>query len=303
MQTILVTGTNGLLGQKILYQLKALPDVRLIASSKGVNRTKEKNGYVYVDLDITNSEQLAEVFEAYKPDTLINTAAFTNVDACELNKEACWKLNVDAVASMVELCKKYKTHFIHLSTDFVFDGTAGPYSEENKPHPLSHYATSKYESENLLMQSDLAWAIIRTIIIYGVVDDNQRSNVVLWTKNSLEQQKDINVITDQYRSPTLAEDLADACVQCALRKATGLYHVSGKEQMSIWESVNVVAEYFHLDKKYLHPITTASLKQPAARPLVTGFKIDKAIRELNYKPHTFLEGLKVVEGQLKGISN
>jgi dTDP-4-dehydrorhamnose reductase len=300
MQTILVTGTNGLLGQKILYQLRALPDVHLIATSKGVNRTKDKSGYVYLDLDITNAEQLASVFETYKPETVINTAAFTNVDACELNKEACWKLNVDAVASIIELCKKYNTHFIHLSTDFVFDGTAGPYSEEDKPNPLSHYATSKYESEKLLMQSNLQWAIIRTIIIYGVVDDNQRSNVVLWTKNSLEQQKDINVITDQYRSPTLAEDLADACVQCALRKATGIYHVSGIELMSIWESVNIVADYFKLDKKYLHPITTASLKQPAARPLVTGFKIEKAMSDLGYKPHSFLEGLKIVEEQLKG---
>ncbi len=298
MQTILVTGTNGLLGQKILYQLKAMPDVRLIASSKGGNRTNDKNGYVYVDLDITNQQQLKEVFDTYKPGTLINTAAFTNVDGCELNKEACWKLNVEAVAALIELCRKHNTHFIHLSTDFVFDGTAGPYSEEDQPNPLSYYAKSKYESEKLLMQSDLKWAIIRTIIIYGVVDDHQRSNVVLWTKNSLEQQKDINVITDQIRMPTLAEDLADACVQCALRKATGIYHVSGRELMSIWECVNIVADYFKLDKKYLHPITTASLKQPAARPLVTGFKIDKAIRDLNYKPHSFLEGLGIVAKQL-----
>lgn len=299
MQTILVTGTNGLLGQKILYQLKSLPDIRLIASSKGVNRTRNITNYVYVDLDITNIEQLNRAFETYKPDTLINTAAFTNVDACELNKEACWKLNVDAVAIMIALCKKHNTHFIHLSTDFVFDGTAGPYSETDQPNPLSYYAASKYESEKLLMQSDLQWAIIRTIIIYGVVDDGQRSNVVLWTKNSLEQHKDINVITDQYRSPTLAEDLADACVQCALRKATGIYHVSGSEQMSIWECVNSVADFFHLDKKYLHPITTASLQQPAVRPLVTGFNIDKAMRELNYKPHSFTEGLMMVEEQLK----
>jgi dTDP-4-dehydrorhamnose reductase len=299
MQTILVTGTNGLLGQKILYQLKTLPDVKLIASSKGVNRTHDVTNYVYVDLDITNEEQLTAVFETYKPETLINTAAFTNVDACELNKEACWKLNVEAVVSMIELCKKHNTHFIHLSTDFVFDGTAGPYSETDEPNPLSYYAISKHESEKLLMKSDLQWAIIRTIIIYGVVDDGQRSNVVLWTKNSLEQQKDINVITDQYRSPTLAEDLADACVQCAMRKATGIYHVSGAEQMSIWESVNTVADYFNLDKKYLHPITTASLQQPAARPLVTGFNIEKAKRDLDYKPHSFIEGLAIVDSQLK----
>lgn len=299
MKTILVTGTNGLLGQKILYQLKAMPGVNLIASSKGINRTKDKSGYVYLDLDITDESQLANAFDEYKPDALINTAAFTNVDACELNKEDCWNLNVIAIANLITQCKKHNTHFIQLSTDFVFDGTAGPYSETDEPNPLSYYAVSKYESEKLLAQSDLKWAIIRTIIIYGVVDDGQRSNVVLWTKNSLEQLKDINVITDQYRSPTLAEDLADACVQCALRKATGIYHVSGMEQMSIWECVNTVADYFNLDKKYLHPISTASLQQAAARPLVTGFIIEKAERDLNYKPHTFLEGLKVVKEQLK----
>ena len=298
MHTILVTGTNGLLGQKILYQLKSLSEVHLIASSKGVNRTRDITNYVYVDLDITDEQQLAAVFKTYKPDTLINTAAFTNVDGCELNKGDCWKLNVDAVKNMIELCEKYTTHFIHLSTDFVFDGTSGPYYETDQPNPLSYYATSKYESEKLLMLSDLQWAIIRTIIIYGVVDDMQRSNVVLWTKNSLEQQKDINVITDQYRMPTLAEDLADACVQCALRKATGIYHVSGSEQMSIWESVNIVADYFKLDKKYLHPVTTASLQQPAVRPLVTGFNIDKAKRELGFRPHSFVEGLAIVEKQL-----
>ena len=208
-------------------------------------------------------------------------------------------MNVEAVRTMTELCELHNIHLIQLSTDFVFDGEKGYYSEEDVPNPLSHYARSKYESEKVVQQARIDSAIIRTIIIYGVVDDKQRSNVVIWTINSLRQQKDINVISDQMRSPTLAEDLADACVQAALKRATGIYHVSGSETMSILEMVNRTADFFQLDKKYIHPITTDQLKQPAKRPLLTGFNIDKAKRELNFQPHTLLQGLEIVKMQLE----
>ena len=149
------------------------------------------------------------------------------------------------------------------------------------------------------MASGLDWCIIRTIIIYGVVDDNQRSNLVYGLRSSLEQGKDITVITDQYRAPTLSEDLAQACVNAAMKKATGIYHVAGKEIMSIIDSVKIVADFFGLDKKHILPISTAELNQAAKRPLKTGFIIDKAIRDLDFKPHSFLEGLEIVKKQLE----
>jgi dTDP-4-dehydrorhamnose reductase len=199
----------------------------------------------------------------------------------------------------LEACKPIGTHFIHLSTDFVFDGEDGPYKETDKPNPQSIYAQSKLDSEKLVEESGLPWSVLRTIIIYGVTDDTQRSNVVLWTKNSLEQGKTITVITDQFRAPTLAEDLAEACIQTALRKAQGIYHISGKEVMPIINISYEVADYFKLDKSFIHPITTAELNQPAKRPLKTGFIIDKAIRDLGYKPHTLREGIQIVDEQLK----
>lgn len=300
---ILITGSNGLTGQKIIYALLKHKDVQCIATSKGENRTHEKAGYIYESLDITSAEEIEAVFYKHKPDALINTAAMTNVDACETQQDQCLKMNVEAVKYLAEACRKYNTHFIHLSTDFVFDGRKGSaYSETDEPNPESFYAKSKYEGEQLLQNSGLKWAILRTIIIYGVVDDNKRSNLVLWTKNSLEKKQVINVITDQYRAPTLAEDLAEACVQAALKKATGIYHVSGDETKSILEWVNITADFFHLDKSYIHPVTTASLNQPAIRPPVTGFITDKAKRDLDFHPHSFLEGLKVVKEQLEKSS-
>jgi dTDP-4-dehydrorhamnose reductase len=299
MLRILLTGSNGLLGQKIVYASLKRNDIQLLATSKGENRLHSKAGYHYASMDITNADEVTAIVENFKPHCIINTAAMTNVDACEKDQENCWKMNVEAVRTMTELCELHNIHLIQLSTDFVFDGEKGYYSEEDVPNPLSHYARSKYESEKVVQQARIDSAIIRTIIIYGVVDDKQRSNVVIWTINSLRQQKDINVISDQMRSPTLAEDLADACVQAALKRATGIYHVSGSETMSILEMVNRTADFFQLDKKYIHPITTDQLKQPAKRPLLTGFNIDKAKRELNFQPHTLLQGLEIVKMQLE----
>lgn len=299
MLRILLTGSNGLLGQKIVYASLKRNDIQLLATSKGENRLHSKAGYHYASMDITNADEVTAIVENFKPHCIINTAAMTNVDACEKDQENCWKMNVEAVRTMTELCELHNIHLIQLSTDFVFDGEKGYYSEEDVPNPLSHYARSKYESEKVVQQARIDSAIIRTIIIYGVVDDKQRSNVVIWTINSLRQQKDINVISDQMRSPTLAEDLADACVQAALKRATGIYHVSGSETMSILEMVNRTADFFQLDKKYIHPVTTDQLKQPAKRPLLTGFNIDKAKRELNFQPHTLLQGLEIVKMQLE----
>ncbi len=295
---ILVTGSNGLLGHKLVYALRDRSDVELIATARGENRVREKSGYQYEPLDLTNSEEVARIIHQYKPDCIIHTAAMTNVDACELDPEGCQRNNVDAVRNLLEACKGTQTHFIDISTDFVFDGTAGPYKETDTPNPLSIYAQSKLDAEKLVQASGLPWAVLRTMIVYGVTDDAQRSNVILWTKNSLEAGKTITVITDQLRGPTLAEDLAQACVNAALRKAQGVFHTSGREVIPIIDISYAVADYFGLDKKFIHPITTAELKQPAKRPLKTGFIIDKAERELDFHPRTIEEGIAIVAKQL-----
>jgi len=296
---ILVTGSNGLLGQKLVYALRNRKDIDLIATARGENRINEKSGYTYETLDLTDESHVREVINNYKPDCIIHTAAMTNVDACELDPSTCQLNNVIVLSYLIEASKPYGCHIVHLSTDFVFDGENGPYKETDKPNPQSIYAQSKLDSEKLVEESGLPWTVLRTIIIYGVTDDTQRSNVVLWTKNSLEQGKTITVITDQYRGPTLAEDLAEACIQAALRKAQGIYHISGKEVMPIIDISYEVADYFKLNKSFIQPITTAELSQPAKRPLKTGFIIDKAIRDLGYKPHTLKEGIQIVDEQLK----
>lgn len=295
---ILVTGSNGLLGQKLIYALRQTDDVNLTAVARGDNRINEKSGYDYVSADLTDEKTITDVVAACKPDCIIHTAAMTNVDACELNPDDCAKNNIDAVRYLIQAAKKTNAHFIYISTDFVFDGTAGPYKETDEPKPLSIYGYSKLNAEKLVAASGLPWTIIRTMIIYGVTDDAQRSNVVLWTKQSLEAGKKITVITDQFRGPTLAEDLADACIKAALNKVQGIFHVSGREVMPIIDVSYAVADHFRLDRSLIVPITTAELKQPAARPLKTGFIIDKAVKELSFHPRSLKDGIAVIAQQL-----
>lgn len=295
---ILVTGANGLLGQKLIYALKQHASIELHATGKGANRLLDHTGYRYWQSDLTDQRQCQDMIDAVAPDCIIHTAAMTDVDACERDPDACKKNNVDAVISLLEACKKFNTQFIYLSTDFVFDGKSGPYRETDATGPLSVYAHSKWEAEQLVMQSGLPWTIIRTMIIYGVTDDRQRSNIVLWTKKSLENGQPIRVISDQFRGPTLAEDLASACIQAALKKRTGLFHVSGKEVMSILDIAYAVADHFKLDKSPITPVTTHELGQPAQRPLRTGFIIEKAEKELDFHPHSLKEGIEIVARQL-----
>ena len=223
----------------------------------------------------------------------------TNVDACEQNQEDCWNINVKAVEYIASASECINAHLVHLSTDFIFDGKSGPYSEEDTPNPLHFYAKSKLESERIVQKIMTKWSIARTIIIYGVTDNMSRSNLVLWAKKEMENGNVINVINDQFRSPTFAEDLAKGCISLVDHSAFGIYHLSGPKTYSILELVNLVADFYNLDKSLINPISTSSLNQPAKRPLVTGFIIDKAIKDFGYDPVDFLEGITIMDQQIK----
>jgi dTDP-4-dehydrorhamnose reductase len=299
VKKILITGSNGLLGQKLVHKLKNHPDFNLIATSVGVNRIKDQNGYDYESMDIANRDEVLKVIDKYQPEVIINTAAMTNVDACEENQTKCWELNVTAVEHLIEACEMSQTHLIHLSTDFVFDGKSGPYKESDQPNPLSYYGKSKLASEELLQKSTIKWSVVRTIIVYGIVEDMSRSNIVLWAKSALEKNEKLTIVNDQFRSPTLAEDLADGCILIAKKVKEGIFHISGKDFMSIVELVRRVAKHYELDDSLIVEISSDSLNQAAKRPPKTGFILDKAQSELGYNPHTFEEGMSILDKQLK----
>jgi len=299
MKTILVTGSNGLLGQKITAKVIADGGVNLVATSKGKNRFPITSDYIYAEMDILDVQQVKATIEAHQPDAIIHTAAMTNVDTCHVQREMAYALNVTAVENLISICETYNIQLVHLSTDFIFDGENGPYDELDAPNPLSYYGETKLRGEELIKNSNCKWAILRTILVYGIVNDLSRSNIVLWAKGALEKGEPLNVVNDQWRMPTLAEDLANACLLAVEVDAQGVFHISGKDMMSVAELVGRVADFWKLDKSLINEVSSESLNQDAKRPAKTGFILDKAMTELNYQPHSFEEGLAILDQQLK----
>ncbi|MCE7041906.1 NAD(P)-dependent oxidoreductase [Dyadobacter sp. CY312] len=295
---ILITGSNGLLGQKLVELLISKPDITTIATASGKNRLPFSAGYEYHEMDITNASEVDRVVALTKPDVIIHTAAMTNVDQCEMEKDACWKLNVTAVEHLINTCRKYDVFLEHVSTDFIFDGTSGPYQEDAEPNPVSFYGWSKYAAEKAVVNSDINYAIARTVLVYGIAHDMSRSNIILWVKKSLEEGKAIKVVTDQFRTPTLAEDLAMGCYLIADQKAEGIFNISGKDFLTPYEMALMAADYFKLDKSLISPTDASAFSQPARRPPRTGFDLTKSRNILSYEPHTFREGIEILAGQM-----
>jgi dTDP-4-dehydrorhamnose reductase len=299
MTTILLTGANGLLGQKLVSLLAGNESVTLVATARGENRLPHTNGYNYQQMDITNRQQVLDVVAEVRPDVIIHTAAMTNVDLCETEKDACWKQNVSAVEYIVEACQQNDVFLVHVSTDFIFDGAAGPYNETAEPNPISFYGWSKFAAEKAVIHSPIRWAIARTVLVYGIAHDMSRSNIILWVKKSLEDGKTIKVVTDQFRSPTMAEDLAMGCWLLANQRAEGIFNISGRDVLTPYEMAILTANYFGLDKSLITKADASTFTQAARRPPRTGFSIEKAKRVLGYEPRSFQEGIAALAEQVK----
>ncbi|MCF6224616.1 MAG: SDR family oxidoreductase [Flavobacteriaceae bacterium] len=299
MKKILITGSNGLLGQKLIKLFLCKNDFEIFAVSRGENRLNNKKGYTYYSMDITKQDKLSDLVNKIKPKYIIHTAAMTNVDACELHKKECDLINVEMVSTLTEMSKRNNIHLIHISTDFIFDGEKNSvYTEKDKPNPISHYGLSKLKSENIILKSNIKYTILRTILVYGLVDNNERSNIVLWVKNSLENKKEITVVTDQFRMPTFADDLAESCFLAIENDATGIFNVSSNTLLSIYDIAIEVARAFNLDEIFIKPIKTSKLFLPAKRPPRTGFDLNKSIKLLKLPVYAFGDRLQIFKEQI-----
>jgi dTDP-4-dehydrorhamnose reductase len=218
----------------------------------------------------------------------------TQVDDCEFKRDECVALNVTAVEHLAQLSTKLGFHLVHVSTDFIFDGTKPMYTEEDEAHPLSYYGWSKLEGEKRVIEFANSYSILRTVLVYGQVSDMSRTNIVLWAHGTLKNQKSANVVTDQFRTPTLAEDLAMGCFLAAAQRAQGIFNIAGKDYMSVIELVERVASFYGYSMECINRVDSSTLNQPAKRPPITGLDISKAIAQLGYTPHSFEEGLALL---------
>lgn len=297
LKRVLVIGSNGLLGQKVAELFIRGSGHHIVLASLHKEPVRELQSTEYHPLDITSKKDVRNVIAAVEPDVIINTAAMTNVDQCEKEKELAWKVNVEGVENIIEASRRTNARIVHISTDYVFDGKNGPYTEEDRPNPLSYYGKSKLASENALRASGVEFLIFRTIVLYGLAP-GVRPNFALWLIQNLEKNMPVRVVNDQLCNPTLADDLAYATLRGVEGNRTGIYHVGGRDIVSRYEFALQLARVFEFDSSLINPIKTVHLRQPAPRPLKSGLVTLKAEVELGLKPSSTEQGLYILKNQL-----
>jgi dTDP-4-dehydrorhamnose reductase len=288
---VLVTGANGFVGHYIVKELLA-SGYTVIATGKGESRlpfTGDK--YVYQTMDFTDPFAVHDVFEKYQPEIVIHAGAMGKPDECEQQQWQAFIVNVEGTLTMLSNAEELKCFFIYLSTDFVFSGNEGDYSETDATSPVNYYGKTKEDAEEAVMEYEHGWAIVRTVLVYGQPMTG-RSNILTIVKDKLEKGEEYKVVDDQLRTPTYVEDLARGLALIIDHRAKGIFHLSGKDRLTPYQMAQEAAIYLGLDKELIRRVTAADFTQPAKRPVNTSFIIEKARTELGYEPVSFREGLR-----------
>ncbi len=300
-ERILVTGANGLLGQALVRRLSTSALYDVLATSNNPEPRFANLSCGYIRMDIRDRESVARVFEDFTPTTVINCAAMTQVDRCETDRSECWRVNARSVERIARECHGIGARLIQVSSDFVFDGEAGPYSETDRPSPLNFYGKAKLAGENAARDAGIGkWAVVRTNVVYGAGRNLPRNNFVSWVRQELERGHPINAFVDQVRTPTYAYDLAKGIERIVRFHKRGIYNISGCELVSMYRFAHKVAAAFGLDSSLVSPIDSSDLVQTAQRPRTTGFIILKAETELGFKPHSIPAALAHMERRISG---
>ncbi len=293
---LLLTGSNGMLGRQLVERLLADTSYQVLATGKGPCRLpfESVSRFSYHELDITNGMALTDFILRERPDAIVHAAAMTQPDPCELDPIGCWQVNVTATRFLVDAAAAAGSYLVYISTDFVFDGEAGPYVETDCPAPVNYYGTSKLVAEKVVKAAASDSCILRTVLVYGKALAGMRPNLVSWVKDSLEQGTPIKVVCDQWRTPTYVDDLARAVLLALERRPKGIYHVSGNEGMSPYDMALHVAAQMGKDASGISRVDASTFTQPAQRPMRTGFIIEKATRELGFVPRRFDDALREI---------
>ncbi|MCS4541644.1 MAG: dTDP-4-dehydrorhamnose reductase [Euryarchaeota archaeon] len=280
---ILITGASGLLGSKIVELNKDRYEIIPTHSTQPFHPNSVK-------MDIIVGENVLQVFNKFRPNVVIHTAAETNVDRCESYKNEAWKVNVEGTRNIAEACKNANAKLIFISTDYIFNGEKGLYNEEDKPNPINYYGLTKLKGEEIVRAHCEDYIIARPSVLYGW--HLKKTNYVTWVINSLKQGKRIDVVEDHYNSPTLADNLAEAVLRTIETDANGTYHIAGSERINRCDFALKIAEAFKLDKTLINSIKMEDLKVwIAKRPKDSSLSVDKAQKELKVGLLNVKEGL------------
>ncbi len=296
MSRVLILGSNGLLGQAMQHKFSRYHQVT--ATSLEEQSYLSDTRLPYIQADLTSRADVRRLIAKASPEIIINTAAYTNVDGCEEEREKCWEVNVLAMENVLEASYVKKPIMVHISTDYVFDGEQGRYRETDLPNPRGNYARSKMAAENILNGADFEYIIARTQVLYGT-GEKIRPNFVTWLIESLRANKAVQIVTDQTGSPTYAPDLAEAVYRLLEKETYGLFHVSSPDILTRYDFALQVADIFGLDASLIHETTTDKLQQKSPRPMNSSFILDKLYNNINWQPRSTVQALQHMKSEME----
>jgi dTDP-4-dehydrorhamnose reductase len=296
VKTLCITGGNGLLGNKLL--IAAEENYSLVSIDIHASSTSSCRNIEYIQCSVTDSRSIQQTIIDEKPGCVLHTAAFTDVDGCERDPHKAWLVNVQGTENVANACRRLGIKMIHISTDYVFDGSEGPYEENQETNPISVYGKTKLESEKIIAGILEDFCIVRTMVLYGY-HPGIHHNFVTWLVDVLRQGKPVSVVDDQFGTPTLADDLAKAILSLVAENKKGIYHAAGREWISRYEFALHIAEIFQFDKSLIRRTSSHALNQPAPRPLLSGLKIHKIFQDIGARFTSIKEGLEIVKSQME----
>ncbi len=286
MKKVLIIGGSGLLGSAIVNMFE---DAYVTYNSTGINREKS------FKLDISDTDSLKYLLEKIEPETIIVTAALTDVDKCEIDPELAYNINRDPFPTIISYLRGRSGRLIQVSTDYVFSGEKGNYREGDERNPLNVYGESKMEAEDIIIASDINYTIIRTSGIFGVNESTGKTNFFTWVYNSLKERREVNLVTDQYYSPVLNVILAKAIYEIYDREINGIIHFSSLDVISRFDFGNIIAEIFDLDRRRIKPVKMEDMQWKAKRPKNSSLNNDRALRTLHTKPIAVSQEINMIK--------
>ena len=272
----LVTGSAGLIGRQVVKDLSETHEV-----FSCYNKSKPEHGNI-IKMDLLNHEMISNVMSEKKPDVVIHLGAMTAVDLCDTQQDNALKINSQATEILAKECSKINSFMVYVSTDYVFDGNTGMYEENDTTNPLGFYGKSKLLGEKSIQNFSSNWCIARTSTPFGL--HPTKKSFPIWVIENLQKQKQIDVLTDQFTSPTYVPSLSRMLIEISERHLTGIIHVAGASKISRYEMASLVSDKLGLDGKLLREISINDIKWEAQRPKDSSLNVSKAISTLNQKP-------------------
>jgi dTDP-4-dehydrorhamnose reductase len=288
MPRLLLTGCHGRLGQHVLRRL--LPSYRILGLGRDAEPRIEHPSFEYRSIHGVSQHELGEIFREFEPESVLNAAAWTDVDGAETKREACRAANLTLVETLATLAERHGAYLCHVSTDYVFDGTAGPYEVDAPRRALGWYAQTKLDAERELERSGARSGIVRTLVLYGKAV-TPKPDFVGWVVRELSAARPVRVVRDQWGNACWAEDLAQACEAMLAHAAEGAFHAASPEILSRFELARLAAIVHGLDADLISPITSAELDQKAPRPHRSGLVTARTETALGVRFHPTREAL------------